>query len=154
MPQIVILKTTEAYQSEHAVPVEPGKPHRLSDLIADVVITPGDLAAPKYAVCAMQREPNGAYLPVPIAWEDWLPLEPKFLRQLGVNLSRQTLIRLWRNNYIEMRKPSPHSLEIKVESLVKHLRKVTEDPNFWQRTANDGTCRTRAQAYDSKMTHV
>ena len=63
-------------------------------------------------------------------------------------------MRLWSNGYIQIRKPAPRIKELHLESYVRHLKAVSEDPNFWSRQANDGTSRTRAEAYESQTTWI
>lgn len=149
----LLLKTTEKFRRDHPVEIEPGQACHISDLVAEAV-EPTDLIAPSYAICRMVRQPDGDYRPVPCDWSEYVSASPEALRRIGLTMARKTLLRLWANNYIEMRRPTPQTLEVNLESLVRHFREVTADPNFWKQSAGDGTRRTRAEAYDAKQTWV
>jgi hypothetical protein len=92
--------------------------------------------------------------PSPVDWSEWVSASPEALKRIGLTIARKTLLRLWANNYIAMRRPTPATLEVNLESLVAHFREVTADPNFWKQPAKDGTHRTRSEAYDAKQTWV
>jgi len=114
-------------------------------------LDPSQVKAPPFAICRMTRLGNGDYRPVPVEWGEWISLRDDAAARLGINLSRNTLIRLWLNGYIKMRQPSPQIYELNLASLVDHLRAVRDDSGFWSRPAADGTNRTRREAYAKEI---
>lgn len=134
---ILLLESTES----SSVEIAPGETFGLAPA------SPESLKAPSFAICRMMRLGNGDYRPVPVEWAEWVNLREGVAEKLGSRLSRQTLHRLWRNGYIQMRQPSPQVVELHLGSLIDHLQAVRNDPAFWSRPAGDGTKRTRRQAY-------
>ena len=48
-----------------------------------------------------------------------------------------------------MRSPSPKIYEVRLETLIRHLHAVGEDPLYWSRQDADAPDRSRAEAYQA-----
>ena len=68
------------------------------------------------------------------AERQWLLLDDKGLRMLGLGPTQmRTLDRLAHAGLIELYAISPRRKMLKLESWTAHLRRVAEDPEFWER---------------------
>lgn len=147
--QLILCRNISGAATATFVAIEPGDQYQITDLI-EQTLSPGDLKSPPYAICYMRRLPNGDYRPEPVEWGEWVPLKDEWLTALGIKISRQTVYRLSCNGYVQLRKISPHILELNLASLVQHLRNVQDDPDFWDCRADDGSVETRRMAYLKK----
>lgn len=148
-PPLLLCRNISGAKTLAPIQLEPGAHYGITDLIAQT-LSPTDVKAPPFAICRMRRLANGDIRPEPVEWGDWVPLKDEWLTKLGIKISRQTVYRLAYNDYVQIRRVSPCILELNLASLVDHLRKVQDDPEFWDRKADDGTQRTRREAFAKK----
>lgn len=146
---ILLCRNISGARTSAPLQIEPDGRFAVTDLI-EQTLTPGDLKAPPFAICYMRRLANGDYRAEPVEWGEWVPLKDEWLGALGIKISRKTVFRLWNNGYLDLRKVSPHIMELRLASLVEHLRNVQDDPGFWDRQADDGSVETRREAYLKK----
>lgn len=149
-PPILLCRNISGARTSAPLQIEPGIHYAVTDLI-EQTLTPADLKSPPFAICYMRRLPNGDYRPEPVEWGEWVPLKDEWLTALGVKISRQTVYRLAANGYVDLRQISPHIKELRIASLVGHLRNVQSDPDFWSRQADDGSLENRREAYLKKI---
>lgn len=114
-----------------------------------VEVTPGQHAVilgremiPRYGVVLMERTAKNEYRPRFVGWGKKMSLRRFFrdgakgtephplLQRLGLDLSYNSVLRLWKNGFISGTMPVPHRILIDIASLNKHLVEAS-DPEFW-----------------------
>lgn len=148
--QLVITRNIAGTAPRVPIEIEPGTQCRLTDLV-EQTITPGDLKAPPYVICHMRRLPNGDYRPEPVEWSGWVQIADSGLKKLGLNISRQTLHRLWKNGYVVARQISPAIIELNLASFIEHLNRVDNDPYFWSSKSENHPGLTRREAFSRQI---
>ena len=122
-----------------AAPFRPAK-ERLRELTKPVMIqvAPGkwmadqDKTPPDYTVAEWHKNGDGSYTPVPAAGK-LVRVTSRLVRELGFTGQWCTLRRLWRAGFVEMLQIAPNTTLINLDSYYNHLRRVAEDPDFWER---------------------
>lgn len=94
---------------------------------------PGKL--PGHVVCRVHKLADGSvrFEPLP---ERLVKITPAIVKALGLGTRTDTLHRLGRAGFVEVLFPSPNLAMLNVDSLMNHLRRVAEDPEFWHRPKN------------------
>lgn len=100
-------------------------------------VNPADV--PDVILARLESAGNGAYRLVP-AGEAWARLDSTTVQALGFAGRWDTIMRLGLAGFIEVVKPAPGTTLLNLASWWGHLRRVSEDPWFWE---ND----SRMEAY-------
>lgn len=114
-----------------------------------VEYAPGQYAAvlgaeviPRYGVVRFDHVGKNHWRPCLIGWGRHIALRKFFregatgnepnpeLARLGLDLSYNSVLRLYKNGFVRGRMPVPHRILIDLESLHRHLE-ATADPDFW-----------------------
>jgi hypothetical protein len=106
-----------------------------------VEVTPGRWARrrpgklPGHVVCRALDNGDGTvrFEPLP---EKMVKITPEVTTALGLGRRADTLHRLGRAGFVEVLFPSPNLALLNVDSYMNHLRRVSEDGEFWARKAN------------------
>ncbi len=123
--------------------------HRVIGSRAIVRIPPGAKSAPApleimplFALPRWEARGDNLYAAVVRPWPAWVPVDAQLLK--AVNKPRKTFLRLLTAGIIKSRRPTPHTREVEVESLVAYM-KDCEDPEYWNRAEQwpDGRKMTR-----------
>lgn len=101
----------------------------------------GREAVPRYGIIRFDRRGND-WIPVFVGWGKKIALRKFFrpdatgqephpiLQCLGLDLSYNSILRLFKNGFIRGSMPVPHRILIDIESLNRHLEE-SSDPDFW-----------------------
>jgi hypothetical protein len=91
---------------------------------------------PEVVIASLSARGDGTYECLPIT-ERLAALTAALIKRLGFSSDRgRTLKRLAMAGFIEIIYPSPRRALINLDSYYNHLRRVAEDPEFWQDEAN------------------
>ncbi len=123
---------------------------------------PGQFAAvlgremiPKYGIVRFDHVGNNQYRATLVGWRKMIALwkffrpdasgsEPHpILLQLGLDLSYNSVLRLYKNGFVRGCMPVPHRILIDIESLNRHLQEAS-DPDYWTK---DRIARFRETVY-------
>lgn len=97
---------------------------------------------PRYGVVLMERTAKNEYRPRFVGWGKKIALRKFFrpgasgsephpvLQCLGLDLSYNSVLRLYKNGFIRGTMPVPHRILIDIASLNRHLEEAS-DPDFW-----------------------
>ena len=85
---------------------------------------------PDILLARTHRAADGAIRLVP-AGEQWIRVDSETVEALGLKGNWQTLLRLAACGFIEIVRPSPRTSLLNLASWWSHLRRVAEDPDFW-----------------------
>lgn len=87
---------------------------------------------PGYCLATVAPQADGTYTVAPLP-EKMQRLNVKLLGALGLGAEMyDTLYRLARAGFIEIARLSPGTGLLNLDSYYNHLRRVSEDPDFWQ----------------------
>jgi hypothetical protein len=117
-----------------AVEIAPGKKVAVRD--ADPL--------PRYVIAEMVPVGAGNYRLIPRVLNEWMSISQGSLAKLGITLSENTMRRLGRADFFEVRQISPNRYEFNLQSWFAHAEKA-RDPEFWD--AKDGHGKTNRQKY-------
>lgn len=91
---------------------------------------------PDVVLASLRPCGDGTFQVLPIT-ERIVRLTPALVRRLGFGSDRgRTLKRLGVAGFIEVMYPAPKCAMINLDSWYNHLRRVAEDPFFWEKAAN------------------
>ena len=106
-------------------------------------VAPAPLEAmPQFAIARWEAQGGNLYAAVVRPWPQWVPVNGQLLR--AVNKPRKTFLRLLEAGLVKSRRPTPHTREVEVESLVAYLEGC-QDPEYWETVVQwpDGRRMTR-----------
>ena len=84
----------------------------------------------RFGFITLMRLPDGNYMPVVKTWGQTLRLTEDLCRNLGLDVSYDTIRRLINGKFLRVRRVAPNSILLELESLYDHLEAV-RDPEFW-----------------------
>jgi len=87
---------------------------------------------PEVAICAFVRNRDNTYK-LEVVAERLVRLTDDVIRALGLVGQRATLRRLARAGFVEIVQVAPKVRLLNLDSYFNHLRRVTEDEDFWDR---------------------
>lgn len=88
-------------------------------------------AIPRYGIVQMMRQADGSYLPVLLPWGKTVRMHNDIGRkELGVDISYKTLMRLGKAQFIRIYAIAPQAYELDLKSFYDHIEAV-QDPEFW-----------------------
>lgn len=102
----------------------------------------GERPIPRYGVVRWVPAGDGLWRPMIRGWGKYVALRRFFrpgatgkevhpmMRRLGLDLSYNSVLRLYKNGFITGLQPVPHKILIDLESLQRHLTEA-QDPDFW-----------------------
>jgi len=94
-------------------------------------VQPAPLAAvPAFGVVEWTRLADGRFEPKLLVHSEWFKLTRDPSKQLGLPVSRDTLLRLGRAGFIQLRRFTPFEIQVNLQSLIEHLENCEED-DFW-----------------------
>ena len=99
---------------------------------------------PDVILARTMRAPDGAVRLVP-AGEQWVRLDSDIVQALGFAGDCKTLLRLAMAGFIEIVRVAPRCKLLNLSSWWGHVRRVSEDQDFWN--ADDPKGRARHEAY-------
>lgn len=106
-----------------SVEVAPGK---------TVAPLPAGVPPPRVALVDWLPQGGGTYKPVARVHERFLKVSKANVKLLGMGVSVNTLHRLMRAGFVRGVQPSPGLWLMDLDSWYAHLRKVEEEPEFWE----------------------
>lgn len=103
-----------------------------------IEITPGEFreckvargALPRHGYISLMRLADGNYMQVLNSWGETVRLTEDLLRQLGIDISPDTLRRLMNGDFVRWTRPAPNTTLLDLASLHAHLE-ACRDPDFW-----------------------
>jgi hypothetical protein len=112
--------------------LKPGQPIRITPDLA--VLPHAPLAAvPAFGLVEWVRTADGKFEARLITHDQWIALSRYPADQIGLPISRDTLLRLGRAGFIRMRRPTPFEWQYHLGSLIEHLE-AAEEEDFWDET--------------------
>lgn len=108
-------------KSGDIIEIAPGK--RMADQVPRA-----DIA--RFGFVSLCRLPDGNYMPVLKTWGQTVRLTSDLFRDLGLDVSYDTVRRLINGGFLRVRRIAPNSIVLELESLYDHLEAV-RDPEFW-----------------------
>lgn len=108
----------------------------------------GNGTEPEMVICRVVPKEDGTLHLVP-AYEQWMRLNSKTVKLLGMEGQWHTLMRLGRAGFIEILRPAPNFHMLNLTTWWGHLARVAEDPEYWDRNTPDG--RKRFKTYKEHM---
>lgn len=91
---------------------------------------------PDVTLAEYKRLADGSYAVVPFR-ERLARMTPELMDVLGLGArTRRTLLRLGRAGFIEVIQMSPRCFMLNLDSYFGHLRRMAEDPWFWENPEN------------------
>lgn len=103
---------------------------------------------PRFCIAEMVPMGGGTYRVVPRPLVVWQSLSQVSLSRLGITLSENTMRRLGRGKFIELRQISPSRFEFNFQSWVDHCTRCS-DPEFWH--TKDAKKRTNLDRYKETL---
>lgn len=85
---------------------------------------------PRFVIAEMVPLGGGSYRVVPRVLNQWMGISQGTLAKLGITLSENTMRRLGRAEFFEVRQISPNRYEFNLQSWFAHAEKA-RDPEFW-----------------------
>lgn len=109
---------------------------------------------PRYVLAELVPLGGGQYRVVPRPLVEWMSLSQGALDRLGITVSENTMRRLGRAGFIQVRQVSPSRVEFNVQSWFAHCERV-QDLEFWDQPCGVGAtatlrARTNWQLYQSE----
>ena len=92
--------------------------------------SPPGAALPHYGIVRLRRLANGHLEMVPKTFRGYVRGGASLRNHCGIDICRNTIVRLWRNGFIRATQPSPQTILVDVDSLLQHLRDCSE-PGYW-----------------------
>lgn len=102
----------------------------------------GSEAIPRYGIVRFEHVAKNHWRPRLVGWSKYVALRKFFrpgasgsepnpvLQRLGLDLSYNSILRLYKNGFVKGVMPVPHRILIDIESLNRHLIEAS-DPDFW-----------------------
>ena len=92
---------------------------------------------PELVVCQTAKLPDGTIELRPVE-EQWAKLNTGLARLLGFAGEYQTIHRLMQGGFVEGVRVAPNTTLLNLQSWWNHLRRCSEDPEFWDRDSKRG----------------